>query len=114
MLPRNENRISGRSILLGICFVIAISWIVSYAELVITYIQIGFLQLPPAVIGLFFFLVLGNRLLERLNSRFGLSPRGVDGHLLYDAGRLDDLIAGRDGKTHPRPHRSQLFYQRNE
>ena len=79
MLPRNENRISGRSILLGICFVIAISWIVSYAELVITYIQIGFLQLPPAVIGLFFFLVLGNRLLEKLNNRFGLSPRELMG-----------------------------------
>ncbi|MCY4570463.1 MAG: hypothetical protein OXD49_19420 [Candidatus Poribacteria bacterium] len=75
MLPKNENRLSGRSFLLGTCFVIAICCIVSYAELVITYIQIGFLQLPPAVIGLFFFLVLGNRLLERLNDRFGLSPR---------------------------------------
>ena len=75
MLHTNENRLSGRSFLLGSCFVIAISCIVSYAELVITYIQIGFLQLPPAVIGLFFFLVLGNRLLEKLNARFGLSPR---------------------------------------
>ena len=75
MLPMNENRLSGRSFLLGTCFVIAICCIVSYAELVITYIQIGFLQLPPAVIGLFFFLVLGNRLLARLNDRFGLSPR---------------------------------------
>ena len=75
MLPINENRLSGRSFLLGTCFVIAICCIVSYAELVITYIQIGFLQLPPAVIGLFFFLVLGNRLLERLKVRFGLSPR---------------------------------------
>ena len=79
MLPTNENRISGRSVLLGICFVIVICCIVSYAELVITYIQIGFLQLPPAVIGLFFFLVLGNRLLEKLNSRFGLSPRELMG-----------------------------------
>lgn len=75
MFPTHENRISGRSILLGICFVVAICCIVSYAELVITYIQIGFLQLPPAVIGLFFFLVLGNRLLEKLNKRLGLSPR---------------------------------------
>ena len=79
MLPTNENRLSGRSFLLGTCFVIAICCIVSYAELVITYIQIGFLQLPPAVIGLFFFLVLGNRLLERLNNRFGLSPRELMG-----------------------------------
>ncbi len=75
MQPTHENRISGRSIVLGICFIIAICCLVSYAELVITYIQIGFLQLPPAVIGLFFFLVLGNRLLEKLNNRFRLSPR---------------------------------------
>ena len=75
MLPTNENRLSGRSLLLGTCFVIAIICIVSYAELVITYIQIGFLQLPPAVIGLFFFLVIANRLLEKLNDRLGLSPR---------------------------------------
>ncbi len=75
MLTRNENRISGRSLLIGICCVIVICCIVSYAELVITYIQIGFLQLPPAVIGLFFFLVLGNRLLAKLNDRFAFSPR---------------------------------------
>jgi len=76
LLPSsNENRLSVRSLLLGICFVILICCIVSYAELVITYIQIGFLQLPPAVIGVFFFLVLGNRLLARLNARFALSPR---------------------------------------
>ena len=75
MLTRNENRISGRSLLIGICCVIVICCIVSYAELVITYIQIGFLQLPPAVIGLFFFLVLGNRLLAKLNARFAFSPR---------------------------------------
>ena len=75
MLSGNENRLSGRSLLLGICCVIVICCIVSYAELVITYIQIGFLQLPPAVIGLFFFLVLGNRLLAKLNNRFTFSPR---------------------------------------
>ncbi len=75
MLHRTDNRLSWRSFLIGSCFVIAICCLVSYAELVITYIQIGFLQLPPAVIGLFFFLVLGNRLLERLNRKFGLSPR---------------------------------------
>ena len=75
MLTQNENRISGRSVLIGICCVIVICCIVSYAELVITYIQIGFLQLPPAVIGLFFFLVLGNRLLAKLNDRFAFSPR---------------------------------------
>ncbi len=55
MLNTTQDRLSWRFLLLGICFVIAICCIVSYAELVLTYIQIGFLQLPPAVIGLFFF-----------------------------------------------------------
>lgn len=75
MLPTHDNRLSWRFLPLGICCIIAICFIVSYAELVITYIQIGFLQLPPAVIGLFFFLVLGNRLLQKVSHRFGLSPR---------------------------------------
>lgn len=35
---------------------------------------------------------------------------GVDGHLLYDAGCLDDFIARGDGKTHSCPHRGQLLY----
>lgn len=75
MLSTNENRLSWRFLPLGVCCVIAICFIVSYAELVITYIQIGFLQLPPAVIGLFFFLVLCNRTLQRLSRRFGFSAR---------------------------------------
>ncbi len=29
---------------------------------------------------------------------------GIDGHLLYDAGCFNDLIARRDGKTHSCPH----------
>ena len=40
----------------------------------------------------------------------GVVAPGVDGHLLYDAGCFDDFIARGDGKTHSRPHRSQLFH----
>lgn len=36
-------------------------------------IQIGFLQMPPAVIGLFFFIVLLNRLMRRLRTKLSLS-----------------------------------------
>ena len=35
---------------------------------------------------------------------------GVDGHLLYDAGCLNDFIARGDGKTYSRSYRSQLLY----
>ena len=48
-------------------------FIVSYAELVIMRIQIGFLQMPPAVIGIFFFLVLVNKGMQRLRRSLGLS-----------------------------------------
>ena len=67
--------ISKKALIIGIVFVVAICFIVSYAELVITYIQIGFLQLPPAVIGVFFFLVVASRLLKKLSPRLGLKQQ---------------------------------------
>ncbi len=71
-----EKKISGtsfRAVLIGVLFVIAVCFIVSYAELVIRYIQIGFLQFPPVVIGIFFFLVLINGLLRKLSKRLKFS-----------------------------------------
>lgn len=66
--------ISIRAIAIGVLFVVAVCFIVSYAELVITHIQIGFLQFPPVVIGIFFFLVLANGLLGRVSGRLKLLP----------------------------------------
>lgn len=63
-----------KAILIGIVFVIAICLIVSYAELVIMHIQIGFLQFPPVVIGIFFFIIIVNNLLQKYSSRWGLKP----------------------------------------
>ncbi|MFC1715226.1 DUF6785 family protein [Candidatus Poribacteria bacterium] len=62
-----------RAILIGILFVIVVCFIVSYAELVIRYIQIGFLQFPPVVIGIFFFLVLANALVCKISRRLNFS-----------------------------------------
>ncbi|RKY04825.1 hypothetical protein DRP77_02765, partial [Candidatus Poribacteria bacterium] len=67
--------LSPRAIIVGILLVILICLIVSYAELVITYIQIGFLQLPPVVIGVFFILIVLNRLLGRIHPRLPLTER---------------------------------------
>lgn len=66
---------SFRAVSIGVLFVIAVCFIVCYAELVIRYIQIGFLQFPPVVIGIFFFLVLGNAVLARLSKRLNFSPQ---------------------------------------
>lgn len=71
-----DKHISGtsfRAVFIGILFVIAVCFIVSYAELVIRYIQIGFLQFPPVVIGMFFFLVLGNGFLHKIAQKLQFS-----------------------------------------
>ncbi len=84
---------SFRAILVGICFVILICFIVSYAELVVAYIQIGFLQLPPAVIGVFFFLVIANRLCRKISHRFALAPHEL--MLIYCMMLVASMISSR-------------------
>ena len=71
--PGSRTGISLRAILIGLVLVALVCFVVSYAELVIMGIQIGFLQMPPAVIGIFFFLMLLNKGMQRLRRSFGLS-----------------------------------------
>ena len=73
MRDAKKSGTSLRAILIGILFVIAVCFIICYAELVIRYIQIGFLQFPPVVIGIFFFLVLGNGLVRKITRRLNFS-----------------------------------------
>ena len=65
--------ISFRAIALGLAFVAVICAVVSYAELVVARIQIGFLQMPPAVIAIFVFLILVNRGMQRVRQKLTLS-----------------------------------------
>lgn len=67
--------ISFRAFFIGVLAAAAVSLIVSYAELAITYIQIGFLQLPPVVVGMLLFLILGSAWARRIRQSFGLTPR---------------------------------------
>ncbi|MBM3237118.1 hypothetical protein FJZ31_12570 [Candidatus Poribacteria bacterium] len=85
--------ISKKALIIGIFFVVAICFIVSYAELVITYIQIGFLQLPPAVIGVFFFLVVASRLLKKLSPRLGLKQQEL--MMIYCMMLIASMISSR-------------------
>lgn len=62
-----------RSLLYGVLFASLTSFIVTWAELVTASIQIGFLQLPPVVIGLLFLLLLLNKSLIRFKK--ALSPQ---------------------------------------
>ena len=85
--------ISKKALIIGIVFVVAICFIVSYAELVITYIQIGFLQLPPAVIGVFFFLVVASRLLKKLSPCLGLKQQEL--MMIYCMMLIASMISSR-------------------
>jgi hypothetical protein len=58
---------SGRSILIGLFFLVLSSFIVSWAELVAGYIPLGYILPPPVVIGLLFLLLLINKILKRFN-----------------------------------------------
>ncbi|MCX8053520.1 MAG: hypothetical protein N3B12_06900 [Armatimonadetes bacterium] len=62
-----------RGVLIGLIFVAITCVCVCWAELVLKTIQIGFLQMPPAAIGIFFFLILLNKAMSRLGRRLRLS-----------------------------------------
>jgi hypothetical protein len=67
--------VSFRSFAIGIIAAAVVSLVVSYAELKVKYIQIGFLQLPPAVVGMFVFLLFASSWAGRIKKQFGLSPQ---------------------------------------
>jgi len=66
---------SVRAFLIGLLCVALTSFIVSWAELVTKSIQIGFLQLPPVVVGLLFFLIIVNKGLKRFKKQ--LTPQEI-------------------------------------
>jgi len=59
--------------LIGLACIACFCFIVPYAELVLGYIRIGFLQLPPVVVVALFLLVLVNQALRRLHPRLRLT-----------------------------------------
>lgn len=76
----NPNRHAGtntgvtwRGWVVGLGGVVAVSTIVSWAEAVLITIQVGYLQMPPAVIGTLLLLVLLNNGLRRLAPRASLT-----------------------------------------
>lgn len=62
-----------RGFTLGLAGVAIVCWVVTFAESVIAKIQIGFLQLPPVVLGILVGLVIVNRARFRLSGRLTLS-----------------------------------------
>ena len=52
--------------------VVFVCLVVSYTDLVLEKVQIGFLQMPPAVSGIFFFLVILNVQIRKLGLAISL------------------------------------------
>jgi hypothetical protein len=72
-----EQRISALSapgLLIGLLCVVVTCVVVCYAELVIGKIQIGFLQLPPVVVGMLVLLLGAQAALKRLSPKLRLRP----------------------------------------
>jgi hypothetical protein len=90
----------GRVLIVGCLLVTLTSVIVASAELVAQTIQIGMMQLPPAVVALLFVLILLNRGLGRLNARWAFTPRELGalfvmmlfGGMLASRGLMERLI----------------------
>ena len=72
-LPPTGRGLSLRALVVGLFLVVVTSLIVCHAELINGNIQIGFLQMPPAAIGIFFFLVVINAELRRLGRWMGFN-----------------------------------------
>ena len=68
----NQDGSSARSMLIGLVCIACFCFIVPYAELVLGYIRIGFLQLPPVVVVALFLLILVNQVLKHLSPRLQL------------------------------------------
>ncbi len=62
-----------RSAVIGVILVAVVCWVVTYAECVSARIQIGFLQLPPVVLGFLVFIVLANTVVRRISVRLALT-----------------------------------------
>lgn len=89
----SPSGIRARGIVLGLVLVVAISFIVSYAELVTARILIGSQQLPPAVIAVFALVILANKGLQRLSKRLRLSASELT--MIYCMMLLSTLISAR-------------------
>ena len=87
------NALTLRGVIIGLAFVVATCFIVTYAELVVGSIQIGYLQLPPVVVGLLVILLTAQALLTRLSQKLGLQKREL--FTIYTMMLLASMISSR-------------------
>ncbi|MCE5240781.1 hypothetical protein LLH23_20150, partial [bacterium] len=69
--------VTPRALIVGVIGAAIACFVVSWAELVVTSIQIAICQFAPAAIGLLFVLVLGNLLVRSVARRLRLRPHEI-------------------------------------
>lgn len=72
-----RSALSWRALSVGVLMVGVTCVLVCFAELVVAKIQIGFLQLPPVVVGMLVLLLVGRAALSRLSPKLGLERHEV-------------------------------------
>ncbi len=72
-----RNGLTARALIIGLLGSVAVCFVVVWAELVITTIQIAILQFAPAAIGFLLVVVIGNVVLRNFRSRLALSSHEV-------------------------------------
>lgn len=87
------SALSARALVVGIICVIVTCLVVCYAELVVGKIQIGFLQLPPVVVGMLVLLLGVQAALGRFSCRLKLKPHEM--FTVYIMMLLSSMIASR-------------------
>ena len=113
--------ISLRATLIGVVGIVAVSVMVSYAELVITQIQIAICQFAPAAIGFLMLLTLVHRALRRVFRRWLLTPAEIItiycmvliGALITSRGLMEKLIPALVGVNYyakPENKWAETFY----
>lgn len=72
---KRASALTPAALIVGIVCVVMTCWVVCFAELVVGKIQIGFLQLPPVVVGMLVLLLGVQAVLNRFSGRLRLQPR---------------------------------------
>ena len=96
----SSQKVSVRALLIGSLAVVVVCWIVAQAELVTGQINIGYLQLPAAAVGMLVVLVWASNYLRRYLRSRGLTPQElvtiycmmVVGAMISSHGMMEKLI----------------------
>jgi hypothetical protein len=90
---RLRDGLTLRALLVGAVGVVLVSFVTSWAELVVQRIALGVIQFPPGAFGVFVLLIIGNRVVRRARERWALRPQELA--LVYSMLLISAMTASR-------------------